>query len=245
MAVVKGSKQQQMMVVPYRPLHKVVIFCLCLGAAMVLGFSAYYYGLNLGYDTRTEVVVELGESKRQLAESAKIINDLRQKLVALHLGGEVDSKANREVQQTVTSLQGKIAKLNEEIRFYKSLMLPNAKSAGLRIERISLKSVADSGSYKLSFLLAQVVEKHHYIQGRVEIKLVGTQDGEEKQLTLSQLTNPAQDAIMFKFMYFQSIDRAIKIPHGFQPHRVLVAAQSSGRNSQRLEKSFDWQLGGD
>ena len=58
MAAVKGSKQHQMVVVPYRPLYKTMIFIAFLFAMAVFGWLTYEYGNNQGLELKVEVVRE-------------------------------------------------------------------------------------------------------------------------------------------------------------------------------------------
>ena len=47
------------------------------------------------------------------------------------LQGEADTEANEQVRITNEALQGQIARLTEEINFYKGIMVPNATEKGL------------------------------------------------------------------------------------------------------------------
>lgn len=245
MTAVKGSKQYQMMVVPHRPLYKAMIFLLCLGAVSILAYSSYEYGISHGKASSAYATVRIAELEKQLANGAGLVSELRQEIAVFKLNDQVDTRANEEVQASVQTMQERIAELEEEVRFYQGVMLPNVEAKGLRIERVNLKSSADPDTIKLSLLLTQVVEKRDYVQGNVEIKVLGTQDGSERQLNLSELEAEERSSIRFRFRYFQNIDSELKVPSGFEPHQVLVVAQSSGRNGQRLEKTFDWQVSGD
>jgi len=65
---------------------------------------------------------------------------------------------------------------------------------------------------------------------------------------LSQVSESGRDkaeAIKFRFRYFQNIIGELQLPEGFVPREVMVVAQSSGLNAQRLEKTFDWPLTGE
>ena len=166
---------------------------------------------------------------------------MRQEIATLKLGEEVDTKATEEVRETVESLQSDIAELNEEIRFYKGVMIPNAESKGLRIERMNLKPLKEPGHFSYSLLLTQVVDKHDYVQGAVEISLIGKQGEESQQLSLDNISTQNKSAERFRFRYFQNVDGELEIPSGFEPEAVMVIAQSSGNRSQRLEKRFEWQ----
>ena len=244
MAAVKGSKQYQMVVVPHRPIYKTGILLLFVLAMMAFSFLTYEYGMGEGLTLQVEVVKEKDLIKTQLAEATKSVDKMRQEIASLKLGGEVDSRATEEVRQTVESLQDEIAQLNEEIKFYKGVMVPNAEDKGLRIERLSIEDTLDPNKFRYSLLLTQIVDKHDYVQGGVEIALVGSEGDLDVQLSLSDMSQAEKDIIGFRFRYFQNINGELNVPIGFEPRELVIVARSSGRNSQRLEKKFSWQLNG-
>ena len=241
MVAVRGTKQHQMVVVPHRPFYKASVFAMWLIAVAALSWLTYRYGMDEGIATRFEVIQEREELRKQLAATEQRITEMRQEIATLRLGEEVDTKATEEVRGTVESLQSDIAELNEEIRFYKGVMIPDAESKGLRIERMNLKPLKEPGHFSYSLLLTQVVDKHDYVQGGVEISLVGKQGEESRQLSLDDISTEDKTAERFRFRYFQNVDGELEIPAGFEPEAVMVIAQSSGKRSQRLEKRFEWQ----
>lgn len=238
---VKGSKQHQMVVVPHRPYYRATVFCLCVLTVAALSWLTYRYGLDEGIATRFEVVQEREDLKRQLVANDALIAEMRQEIATLKLGEEVDTKATEEVRATVEMLQGQIAELNDEIRFYKGVMIPNADTKGLRIERMNLQAGAEPGKFSYSLLLTQVVDKHEYVQGGVEINLVGRRGDQPAELNLESISTENKQSERFRFRYFQNIDGELVIPGDFEPEAVMVIAQSSGSRAQRLEKRFDWQ----
>mgnify|MGYP000161209557 FL=1 len=117
MTAVKGSKQYQMVVVPHRPFYKVGVFCLCLLAVAAFSWLTYGHGMKEGLATRVEVIEERDLLRAQLSDSVKLVRNMRQEVADLKLGGKVDTRANEEVQITIEDLEGKIAGLEEKIRF--------------------------------------------------------------------------------------------------------------------------------
>ena len=243
MKAVKGSKQHEMVVVPYRPWYRAGIFCIFLVALAAFSWLTYQYGVGQGMATRVQVVRERDEIKKQLKESKALIDSQRQQIADLKVGNQVDARANEEVRQTVASLQSKIADLDEQISFYKAVMLPNADEKGLRIERLDLKATDQPEKYHFSLLLTQIVDKHNYIEGGVQISVLGTQGDQETSIPLAKISAEASNAIKFRFRYFQNIDGDLTIPDGFTPKQFDVVAQAAGRNGQRLEKKFQWHIG--
>lgn len=228
---------------PYRPWHRVGVFSLFLVVLTLFSWLTYEYGMREGLATRVEVIRERDEIKAQLAESLRLIESQRQQIADLKVGGRIDEQATEAVRQSVESLQSEVAELNEEIRFYKGVMLPNVEDQGLRIERLDLRDTGDPNRYRYSLLLTQVVDKHEYIQGDVQVSLVGMSGESETRLPLDQVSD-AGSSIRFRFRYFQNIDGELMLPQGFAPREVTVVAQASGREGQRLERNFRWQTGG-
>ncbi len=244
MAAVKGSKQHQMVVVPYRPLYKTMIFIAFLFAMAVFGWLTYEYGNNQGLELKVEVVREKDLISKELGEARALISEMRQEIADLTVGGEIDNQANEEVRQTIENQQNLLAAQNEEISFYKGVMLPNVANKGIRIERLDVSSNVP-GRVRYSLLLTQVVDEHEYVQGGVRIFLLGQKDGQEETIQVSESGRDNAEAIKFRFRYFQNIIGEQQLPEGFVPREVLVVAQSSGLNAQRLEKTFDWPLKGE
>lgn len=247
MAAVKGSKLHHMVVVPYRPLYKTMIFIVFLFAMAVFGWLTYEFGNNQGLELKVEVVREKDLISKELGEARALINEMRQEIADLTVGGAIDNQANEEVRYTIENQQNLLAAQNEEISFYKGVMLPNVANKGLRIERLDVSSNVP-GRVRYSLLLTQVVDKHDYVQGGVRISLLGQNDGQEETIQISesgQVSESGSDeaeAIRFRFRYFQNIIVEQQLPEGFVPREVMVVAQSSGLNAQRLEKTFDWSL---
>ena len=241
MAAVKGSKLYQMVVVPYRPLYKTMIFIVFLFAMAVFGWLTYEFGNNQGLELKVEVVREKDLISKELGEARGLINEMRQEIADLTVGGEIDNQANEEVRHTIENQQNLLAAQNEEISFYKGVMLPNVANKGLRIERLDVSSNVP-GRVRYSLLLTQVVDKHDYVQGGVRISLLGQNDGQEETIQISDSGRDEAEAIRFRFRYFQNIMVEQELPNGFVPREVMVVVQTSGLNAQRLEKTFDWSL---
>lgn len=241
MVAVKGSKQHQMVVVPYRPWRRLALSGLLLAAIAATGWGAYQFGMSEGVATRAEVIAERDAIRSRLAQSQILIEEQRQEIADLKLGTRVDSRANEEVQDAVEELQDRIAQLNEEIGFYKGVMVPNADEKGLRIERLDVRNTETPNQYRYSLLLTQVVDEHDYVQGGVRIALEGRQGDSEASVPLNQLSDEVDASIRFRFRYFQNIDGQITLPPDFEPQAISVVAQATGRDDQRLEKRFEWE----
>jgi hypothetical protein len=248
---VKGSKQYHMRVVPDRPLYKWSVVVACTGLMAILAVLSYGYGQREGLALKNEVMFELDTARLELSDRARQIDAMRQQIADLKVGHEVDEKANEEVLVTIEGLQNQIAELQEEILFYKGVMLPNVNGKGLRIERLDVLKTPDPNKVKYKLLLTQVVDKHEYVQGGVEINVLGRQPlivavlpgGDGTGPSGSESADAKSGPIRFRFRYFQNIDGELTLPDGFEPEEIMVVAQSSGRNAQKLERRFAYSVG--
>ena len=239
MAAVKGSKQYDMVVVPHRPLVKVLKVLFALGLVGFSGLFCFEYGKNQGLALKVQVVKERDLIGQELEKSKVRINNMEQEIADLQVGEVIDTEANEQVRITNEALQGQIARLTEEINFYKGIMVPNAAEKGLRIERVNISpSAGDQARY--SILLTQVVDKHNFVQGNVEISIKGLKDSQQITYKLSELDNEKQDSVRFRFRYFQEIKGEFVIPAGFLPGEIKVIALSTGSRSRIIERSFSW-----
>ena len=239
MAAVKGSKQYDMVVVPHRPVFKALKMLFALGLVGFSGWFCFEYGKNQGLALKVQVVKERDLIEQELARSVALINSMEQEIADLQVGEVIDTEANEQVRITNEALQGQIARLTEEINFYKGIMVPNAAEKGLRIERVNISPYAGSKA-RYSILLTQVVDKHNFVQGNVEISIEGMKDSEQMTYRLSELDNEKQDSVRFRFRYFQEIKGEFVIPSGFLPSELKVIALSAGSGSRKIERSFSW-----
>ena len=113
--VVKGTKQEHMIVVPHRPWYGAGAFTLFLVLLATFSWLTYGYGLEEGMKPRGELVLERDQLRNALAGYEERLASVRQELADLKLGAQVDTRANEEVRQSMESLQSQIAELNEEI----------------------------------------------------------------------------------------------------------------------------------
>ena len=244
MRTVKGSKHYDMVVVKRRSRYVIgalVLLVIALVASLI--WSSYQLGVDEGLSTRVWIVQERDDLAQKLKQSVSLAETYRQQVAALKLADEIDLQANVGVQQTILELQTQLARVQEEVQFYKGVMLPKVEDKGLRIERLRVENSGEPNRFKYNLLLTQVVSKYDYVQGDVEINLVGDEDNLGSNLPLGDISFEDQDSIRFRFRYFQNIDGELMLPDGFTPKEVMVVAQSTGRSSQRLERRFTWQVG--
>ena len=240
--VVKGSKQEQMVVVPYRPRQRVLFtLFLVLGVAIsAAGGWAYGY-----YKTMLTQQTELADQSELTAEidSLRLENaNLRRQIAILDRSSVMDQQANAEVQDTITSLRERVAQLEEDIVFYRQVVAEETEDTGLMIGQLDLDATTDPGRYRYKLVMRQKdADGDTFLVGHVNVNLVGLLDEEQVILALRDISEAEDELdIRLRFKYFQNIEGELALPEGFQPDRVQIAAVSTEPVSKTISEDFGW-----
>ena len=241
MATVKGSKQQRMVVVPYRPvrtfLWRAALILLLVGAAAGSGYYGYHRGMLEDGNARTERDLLLAELQGAMDEITK----LRQELVNSEQAREVDRQSLDAVQGTILGLREQIVQLEEDVLFYKQIMSPENTETGLVIGQLDLFASAEPARFRYRLELKQMGNNDSFVTGYANVNIQGSQEGEERSIPLRVLSlNEDQLDIKLQFRYFQNIEGELVLPEGFRPEKVQILAVGQGENAKTVQKSFGW-----
>jgi hypothetical protein len=226
----------RMVVVAHRPGRRAAIRALVVIGFVLVAATSFQYGqMRAGGDLMS---VERLLSEQETSTQKNV--ELERRLADAKLSTAVDSEANEELRRTIKSLRDELADTEEEVRFYRELMAPSESQKGLRIEKLDLNRV-DSERYEYRLMLTQIVDRHEWVKGDVQLSIVGLREGNEQVLSLTDLSEVEEYPIKFKFRYFQEFTGSVAIPVGFEPARILVTAQASGAERQ-LQRTFPWTV---
>lgn len=238
---VKGSKQENLVVVPHSPLqnfvNRVLVFVVILSCAG----AGYWYGQYQGFRIRDEAISLVEQLQLSYQEKTQKLEQANLRIATLEKGAEVDRNANEEIRQVVKDLKDQVASLQEEVALYKGIMTPSLTVGGLTIQELSVDPTADPNRFRLKVMLTQVGDNRGFVQGFAGVSIIGSRDGKKEALFLKDISeNVDTNDIKFRYRYFQDIKAEVVLPERFSPEQVYVVAQSSGSRASRVEKYFDW-----
>lgn len=214
-----------------------------LAALVVLAAVAFGFWLGSGVSELDRNRLASLAERHQAGEAR--LAALNQELADLRLAQSVDAEAARSLRQTISALRGEIATLHEEVAFYRSLMAPSSIERGLRIAEFQLAATDRADTFVWHLLLTQVAERRDWLQGRVEVRVRGTRNGEdaEEVLPLTDLSEPETYPLRFRFRYFQDLSGTFTLPEAFAPIEVQIAATPAG--AATVERQFEWSMRAD
>ena len=240
--VVKGSKQERMVVVPHRPGQRALFTLLVLIGVALSAAGGWGYAYYTTVLTQEGDKAEKNELLAQLSEARKKNENLERQVAILDRTSAVDKQTGLELQETLTSLRQRVAQLEEDVLFYRKVVEEETKETGLVIEQLDIDATRSSDRYRYKLVMRQQdADGDTYLAGHVNFNLVGQLRGQQVVLPLRDLSEAEVDLdIRLRFKYFQNIEGEFVLPEGFQPDRIQIAAVATEPVSKRFSEEFGW-----
>lgn len=240
--VVKGSKQERMIVVPHRPGRRLAIALSLAFCVLLSTLAGAYFGFTQGFDAQREELNTRSELDAMLQAVSIENEELRRRLALAEREAEVDQRAAQEVSGELNDLQARIAELESDLQYYRKVVSEQTDSTGLMISRFDLTPTAKQNTKRYKLVLRQQdADGDTYLEGHVNVTLAGRQGGQQRRVALREIS-PEQDEdnIRLRFKYFQNVEGELVIPDGFVPERIEISAIAKTPVAKRVDQAFEW-----
>lgn len=209
--------------------------------ALLAGFGLFKWGEFAAGGAGSRAAARVAELGAAVARLEAETRTLQEELARARTTLEVDREAQAHLQAALAESESRVAALNEELQFYRRIVVPSEGRTGLRVQTFEVVDGQLEHSYRLRLLLVQNPRRSGRASGRVEVALHGQLNGTEASLALEQLAAEPQ---AYEFLYFQDVDLEIIIPEGFVPQTAEISLRPSGRNTRTVTASFPWDAQG-
>ena len=154
----------------------------------------------------------------------------------------MDRLATEVVQDTVLKLRDRVAKLEQDVVYYRQVVSAETEDTGLIISQLDIGATLETNRYRYKLVLRQQdADGDTALTGHVNVNLVGSQGEEQKILSLRDLSaEQDQLNIRLRFKYFQNIEGELVLPENFVPDRLQVAAVSVEPVEKSINQNFSW-----
>jgi hypothetical protein len=218
---------------------------LTYAAAAVIGSAVLYLAYELGRHRSGYSILdhrrERAELMAKLAEERGVSDELRRQLAIGETSSEIDRATYAQVKTTLGDLQAKIQAQEEELVFYRGIVSPQDRVAGLRIQSLEALPSDGEGRYLVRLLLVQAIVHSRRVSGAVKLQLEGIQDGQMASFDVAELVVPGQPYDMdYEFRYFQGLETELALPAGFEPQRMTVEIWPNEARAERINQTFEW-----
>ncbi len=222
---------------PWRDVVDVLAAVILMGVA---GYLIYENGRATGASDCAEASVDRDRLRtlNRYCDSANAA--LRERVAILEGARQVEQKAYADVDVTLKTLQAEILDLKQELAFYHGIMGSPDKGNGLQIQSFAVEENGGARDYRYRLVLTQSRKNAKVIRGSVRLSVAGVQEGNARQLALSELSPRQVPDLKFRFRNYYKIEGQLVLPQGFVPHQVVVVATANGKRRGRAERTFDW-----
>ena len=231
-----------MMVVPYRPGQRLFWFIgsiLLIILSTLCGFGFGYYQIH-----RVEESFKNGflEQTILLDELSAENSELKRQVAMLERSGLLDQRVNETDQKTLSSLRDQLATLEQDLSFYKNVVTKQTDDTGLMVSEWSLKRISNSNRYRYKLALRQQdADGDTYLNGHVNVNLVGTQNGKNTVYSLSEVSKEQEQIdIKLRFKFFQDIEGELTLPDNFLPEYIKIVGVEINPVRKTIDRDYPW-----
>ena len=245
--VVKGSKQEQMVVVPYRPRRRALFITVLVSVVAASVVSGFLYGYCQGLSAQGAVQDEREKLKAELSALRIQNTDLSRQVAILDRSSMVDQRATAEVQATIRNLREQLAQLQQDVVFYRQVVSSDTVDTGLVVGQMNIYGTSDPGRFRYKLVMRQQdADGDSYLRGHVNVNLVGRRGDEQMIFALRDISDEQDQLdIRLGFKYFQTIEGELALPAGFEPERIQIVAVSTEPVGKSIDQYLSWMVLGD
>lgn len=218
-----------------------------LGGGMVLIAAFGYLCFELGRHTAGYSLLEhrraIEATEEALAAQAASVTELERELAILRTSRDIDRETYAQVEGALARLEGTIQSQEQELAFYRGIVSPQDGDSGLRIQSLEILPGDRERRYTLRIVLVQAIVHNRRVSGVVRLRVAGGLRGEAASYGLADLNGAEPgNELAYEFRYFQSLERELELPVGFEPASVEVEVLPREPRGDRLTQAFEWSV---
>ncbi|MCW8889266.1 MAG: hypothetical protein OQL20_01240 [Sedimenticola sp.] len=211
-----------------------------LGAFMLLGWQNYLPQPVPVVDEVTPLKRIIAEQKGRITLLETERSRLREQIAALERAGQIDQEAIRQVRDELMQSQADYLDMEKELTLLRGIVETSVKSEGLYIQGFRLGRTDEDRNYRYGFTVSQSLKNAGAAVGWIQLALEGEQSGEQRVLSLKEITKENEEKLKMRFRHFQDVDGLIQVPEGFNPERVVIEINPTNNRLPQIKKTFDW-----
>jgi hypothetical protein len=232
----------KLVVTTYAPARRIITFVL-LSLIVVVGvYGMFEFGrYSAGHDSLAALKAR-AELNDVIAAQESTISELRAKVAQLESSTVGQTREREEVRRTIGELQAQVARLNQDLAFYRGIVTQNANSAEVKIQQARMVATAAANKFRIRVTLVQPMRPDTVVSGVVVLSVDGELDGKPGRADFATLSGGKRREIPFTFRYLENIEEEITMPPGMKPEQLLVEVRSNRRGSAPVQQSYVWSV---
>jgi hypothetical protein len=209
--------------------------------SLIIGVS-YWVGFHAGFDTKEETISSLESLRAEHQQALNKLTDSEQLLANVRADNNVLQIAQGAIRDDLNSYRQTIEQLQQDLQFYRSAIDPGDDN-GLSLYDLEIIATEDPLLFHYNVVFVQRVVRHSLLNGVLQLKIVGSQNGKVVELELKDVSDVVDTAeVKLRFKYFQNIVGEMTLPEGFEPKEIHIKARSIGRASKTIDMTYAWKI---
>ncbi|MDM7861782.1 hypothetical protein QTP81_14360 [Alteromonas sp. ASW11-36] len=153
---------------------------------------------------------------------------------------EIAKLANEALDERIRDGLERERALKEQVTFYQNVVAPELSEQGFSADGVQITAAASEGYYTLSMVLIQQTRVKGTINGRLNLVISGSQNGQPASINLNRQDVGNDGQMDYSFRYFQTMDIVFTLPADFVPERLQISTDI--RQFRRVRGSYSRTL---
>lgn len=180
------------------------------------------------------ILASLGGLRDELRDRDDTIVELRRQLADYDTSKTAQEEERRELARTIGELQADVARLQQQVEFYRGVVASDNPRAPVAIRSLRVVQSLEGAPPVLRLALVQPGNPQSMVNGTVQASIEGRRGSQVERISLAPRP--------FSFRYFENLELALTLPSGFLPERITVEILSGGRNTAPVVQSQLWPV---
>lgn len=221
------------------------LLLICLALTVLWGFWVYmdygkwrliYQEMSAAETQKTRLNAEGGVESPPPEED---VAELRRQVTVLERAAQVDRIEQNQIRSMITELEEEKQLLQEELAFYKNILIASKDNKGLKLQALTLTPLNDKERYRFEVFLTRIAKGGRVTSGKINLVVHGQGSEGPADLGLSELSENGS-TLVYRIKHFKRLSGVIALPEGFSPDTVTVTIQPDAAGSKPVEVIYRW-----
>ncbi len=211
------------------------------GMVVVVFVTGFWLGgIDTGNDATEPRITASSDLSAVLTVAQRRLDSLRQQVINSDIAAQVDRESLEHVRQTMVRQQQELARVQQELELYRSMLKDDLRADGLYIDQLRI-SPGLPGAFAYRLIVHQKAAIPRDVSTEIEVRVIGNRGGQPVIYRLDEL-DPSLGAerLSTTFKYFHVIEGQLQLPPDFMPQQVIVVIRRADGRQDSREATFNW-----
>ena len=221
-------------------MRRIIGWILVISYVLVVA-TGVWVGVRIGQFQASLSEQEIKEMYEQYSQVKTSEQSLKTQAIKQQQLNDIDKKTIELLRQENKDILEQLAKIKEEISYYKRVVNPDKNAQGLVLGRMRIKPMDAKDEYEFTADLMQV-SGGRSVTGHFSFTITGKNiEGQAIKLPLSSLNKRySKKGIRVKFYNYHDVQGTFKLPESFTPIEIQANVNFVQGKKVKIKKTYPW-----